>query len=610
MRTQQTERADVVADERRRILADSSLSEEEKARRIAELLAGLGRFDDKVEVEKRRQELDMARRLADKKQRRAEEEARKAREKDEKEAEKRRKKEEMQAALQEERKQQQEQQQHLQAASLAPSDTSAAVGTTAPVNASGEVDPAMAERLQRIESTLLAMQLASTAWRETAYIDPLDATDSRYLHDTELVVVEEADMQPSVRFLHRFAVSFLRLIHALPASSALSASLPPLTVQLASSLPASTRPSCAYKNSFHYSSARRALYLRRERAEDVGAFLCVLISAVAHAMAETEARDDVRRRKAKEDRARDRALRQQAEESKDAGLSAERLEREEHRQRWEAEEVREVDRTWDDRDPRFQRHLHRMHQCVMADYFYAASTPTPANSLRWPLTGTTSESANPSSLPDTVGLAASEAAVSAVFDMHPAAATSTTPPTSLLSSTLYSHLPNFSTSRVLARLTQYSVFTHHSQLASYLRALEHGQSSKDRERWEQRVLGGGQWGGRRQREQLGEEEAGEVEDELNERLVEVVRLMYVTTAECDQQADEDKRRTEASEAVDEKEQEKRAAVMCDKRWRLHALLRERDELMARLRNLQKAQGMTKPEAQSSHAQQSADETVV
>ena len=601
LRALQSERATAVADERRRILADSSLSEEEKARRMGELLTGLGRFEDKVEWERRRQEADMARKVEERKRKRAEDEATKGREKDEKEAEKRRKKEEMQAALQEERKQQQELQQALDTYPLA--DAGATASSTAAVV--GVVDPNMVERLQRIESTLLAMQSASTAWRETAYIDPLDATDPRYLHDTQLVVVEEADMQPSVRFLHRFAVSFLRLVHALPASSALPATLPPLTVHLASSLPPSSHTSCTYKNSFHYTPASRALYIRKERADDVGAFLCVLVSAVAHVMAETEAREEVRKRKAKEDRAREKVRQQRPlEETKESEpaltvLPSEELAREEDRQRWEAEEQREVDRTWDDRDPRFQRHLHRMHHCVMADYFYAASPPSPSNSLRWPLTDPASEPIDSKQQPDTVGLAANDAAVLAVMDLHPAAASSTTPPTSLLSSTLYSHLPHFSTSRMLTRLTHYSTFTHHSQLASYLRALEHSQSDRDRERWEQRLLGGGQWGGQRQRERLGEEEASEVEDELNERLVEVVRLSYVTTAECEKEEEAEKKRTEAGEAVDEKERDKRATAICDKRWRLHVLLREQDELVARIRNLQEAQNGTRQTSASS-----------
>ena len=602
LRAQQSDRAATVAEERQRILADSSLSEDEKARRIAELLAGLGKFDDRQDWERRKQDAEMARKMDDRKRKKREDEERKAKEKADKEAEKAKKREEMQAALQEERKQHQEQLQQVQGAASLPQSNAA---TTAVSAAVGAVDPAMAERLQRIESALLAMQSASTAWRETAYIDPLDATDPRYLHDTQLLIVDDSDMQPSVRFLHRFAVSFLRLVHALPASSALSATLPPLTVQLASSLPPSVHPSCTYKNSFHYSAATRALYIRKERAEDVGAFLCVLVSAVAHVMAETEAREEVRKRKAKEDRARDRARQQQPQqpleetkesESRAVVVSTEELAREEARQRWEAEQQREVDRTWDDRDPRFQRHLHRMHQCVMADYFYAASPPTASNTLRWPLTDTASQSTESEQQPATVAQAADEAAVSAVVELHPAAATSTTPTNSLLSSTLYSHLPNFSTSRLLTRLRQYSTFEQHSQLASYLRALEHSQSTKDRERWEQRLLGGGQWGGTRQREQLDEQDAGEVEDELNERLVEAVRLMYVTTAEYERDEADDKRRTEAGEAVDEKERDKRAAAMRDKRWRLHALSREREELMSRLRNLQEARGGNKTSA--------------
>ena len=355
LRTQQAERATTVADERKRILADSSLSEEEKVGRIAELLAGLGRFDDKVEWEKRRQEAEMARKMEERKKRKADEEERRTKEKEEKEAEKRKKKEKMQTALQEERKELHEQQQQLHGSSTA-SQSDAVTAASSGSSVVAVVDPAMTERLQRIESTLLAMQSASTTWRETAYIDPLDATDPRYLHDTELVVVEESDMQPSVRFLHQFAVSFLRLVHALPSSStaaSLPAAVPPLTVHLASSLPASTHPSCTYRNSFHYVPGTRSLYIRKERAEDVGAFLCVLISAVAHVVAETEAREEVRKRKAKQDRIREKAIKQQAEqqqqqqlqeegETKDGEaavgvLSAEELAREEARQRWEAE---------------------------------------------------------------------------------------------------------------------------------------------------------------------------------------------------------------------------------------------------------------------------------
>ena len=561
----------------------------------------------------------MARKVEERRRKKAAEEERKAKEKEDKEAEKRRKKEEMQAALQEEKKQQQEQQQQLQESSSNLRSGSSTASSASAVSVA-VADPDMAERLQRIESTLLAMQSASTAWRETAYIDPLDATDPRYLHDTELVVVHDSEMQPSVRFLHRFAVSFLRLVHALPSSS-LPTALPPLTVHLASSLPASVHPSCAYKNSFHYSAAVRALYIRRERAEDVGAFLCVLVSAVAHVMAETEARDEVGRRKAKEDRKRakaDKLLAEQPtqpppEETKDgetvtAMVSAEEVAREEERQRWEAEEQREVVRTWDDRDARFQRHHHRMQQCVMADYFYAASPQTPTNSLRWPLTeadSTPAAETNPQ--PETVGQTVSGAAVSAVMDLHPPAATSTTPPTSLLSATLYSHLPNFTSSRVLGRLANYSAYTHHTQLTAYLRALDQSHAAKAADRYQQhypRLPGSAAGGG----QQLGVWEAGEVLDECNERLVEVVRVLWVGTAECERAEADERARVEAGEGGgDEKEREKRSVELRDKRWRLTALLRERDELMARLRNLQEADDANGSGTHSLFTQQAAVE---
>ena len=101
----------------------------------------------------------------------------------------------------------------------------------------------------------------------------------------------------------------------------------------------------------------------------------------------------------------------------------------------------------------------------------------------------------------------------------------TPPPAPLLSSTLYSHLPNLSTSRLLTRLPKCSTLTRHSQLASYLCALERSTAMTTRIESDG---SSGCWvtatGAGCEREQLGEQDPGEVEDELNDLLHFAVQL--------------------------------------------------------------------------------------
>ena len=592
MEKAQAAAAGELAEKQRRILSDQSMTEEEKAAAMRSLLDGLHRFDEKVAGEAARQEEEMRRRMEEKRRKKMAAEEQKA------QAEHAAKDDLAQAAI---RAQQQQQQTILPSPSASVPTTAEPTPATSPSTLAAQDADAQAQ-LSRIEQLVVSLHSDALTWQKTAYTDEADSTDARLIAEegAGLALVPLTSLTPSQAYLHRFALSLLHLFHSLHSipHPTHGSSAPP-TLLLASSLPAPSHPCCAYRHVLSYDEALHALCVRVERMEEVGRFIAVVVHGTAHVMAEWEVRAEVRKRAWKARKRSARAEDREEEKGEKDGVEAE----EEERLRWEREERKEVDRSGDDRDPRFLRHLHRLQSTLMADLFFASSNQPSASALLPPLPASALEEElrDEGRVTATLAAAASSSAVTALLiQLSPAGQALPVSP-----SDLCSHLPHFSASRVLARLSRYSAFSQHSALMTYLADLEramHQRQVQDRVELQERLgrvdpalvrSGSARWKVQEEEEERGGVEwVDQAEDELNGRLGEVVEQWWRVKGEIEAgeramgEVDVEDDTALGKQARDSRQQ--RADELREKRWRLACLVEEKDNIMAQLRQCQQA----------------------
>ena len=597
-----------VAEKRRRLLADGSMTDEEKARAMRGLLDGVHRFDEKQAKEAARQEEDMRRRMLERKQLKQQktlgQAAQEKQAAQQAEAEHASKDEQAQAAI--------ARAQQLQLQRAAPpvpaTSPSASTAPTPPSHPPAQ-DAAASAQLLRVQELLRSLHSDALAWREAAYTDEADGSDARFIAEegtNRLALVPLTSLTPSQAYLHRFTLFLLHSLHSRnPTAHPTGSSFTPPTLLLASTLPAPSHPCCAHRHVLWHDGGAHALCVRVERMEEVGRFVGLALHGMAHVMAEGEAREEVRRR-AWRGRRKDgyrtvvRELKEEVEvkEGEAQGEAAEEKE-EEERLRWELEEARLVERCWDDRDRRFLRHLQRLQADALADLFSAAAQPSSTASSLLPTAlamAAVDDEGKAVQEGGGAGLVASAsfAASSAVLSREPVGAAEQAAAVSASPAALCTPLPHTSAARTLARLSTYSAFAQHSQLTSYLAQLEQQTAQRrlqDRAEAEERLLrvdpalaraDAARWMGGRE----GGEEGGlvwleEAEDELNVRLGCVVEQWWRLKAAV--------AAAEEGSAAAGADAEPRLREM---RWQLAQLVAEKDALMTQLRHCQRARDST------------------
>ena len=581
----QAESAADVEEAQQRILNDEAMTDEQKAVAIEGLLASLSAFDERVAREQQQQSDAMQRKLDAKRRKKDEADALKTQgvhgAKDQ--------------LMQEALRAQQEQQATMRPAPAAAASTTPAVAeATAP-----PPDAGTQAQLDRIEGMVRALHADALSWRAGAYTDDADARDPRFLANDRLTLVPLASLTPAQAFLHRFGQSLLHLLHSLhPIPHPSSTSPSPPSLLLASSLPPPPHSCCALHHVLAYDSVGHALCVRVERLEDVGRFVSAVVHGAAHLGTEGEVRREVRRRAGKEARKREARKQSQKDGTGEEKAEDDETAVEEARVRWEKEEKAEVDRCWDDRDARFQRRLHRLHAAVMADLFFASNADTAARTLRPlpPAEASQSEAEVPEA--GTLAEAAMRDASASLVTLHPLAGSAAAVAAS--SPALYSHLPSFSAGRLLARLSRYSAFAQQSELLSYLAALERQVHTRDHERRaalherlpllaSRSAAHSARWSTEPPPDGAVEgDEVDDVEDELNARLAAAVQQWWPLKEEMEsgERAKAEAASREQPEADEVREERER--LLEQSRWKMAGLMREKDEIMARLRHCQHA----------------------
>ncbi|XP_078608959.1 uncharacterized protein LOC144880579 isoform X5 [Branchiostoma floridae x Branchiostoma japonicum] len=103
----------------------------------------------------------------------------------------------------------------------------------------------------------------------------LDIKDAQWLCSGDLMAVDINDLTPSHFVVYRFGVFITQLLSRHLGS-------PEVTLLLASNLPPNDYERNAFRHSFMYQSAKKILFIRKERMESVGEFVVVLLHCLAH----------------------------------------------------------------------------------------------------------------------------------------------------------------------------------------------------------------------------------------------------------------------------------------------------------------------------------------
>eukprot|EP00455_Lapot_gusevi_P016111 TRINITY_DN1823_c0_g1_i8.p1 TRINITY_DN1823_c0_g1~~TRINITY_DN1823_c0_g1_i8.p1 ORF type:complete len:898 (-),score=319.97 TRINITY_DN1823_c0_g1_i8:163-2823(-) len=153
---------------------------------------------------------------------------------------------------------------------------------TAMANNQAQAGVPVLGKLSQIETMLQKLLVAEGvdehASSETVpgeYVDPKD--EVFVCEGKEPRIVDPSELNARKFVIYRFGVFLLDLIH-----SSWHDHSKPITLLLAHTLPPHSLTHNAFRNSVHYQPATRTLFVRHERAEDVGEFTLILMHALAH----------------------------------------------------------------------------------------------------------------------------------------------------------------------------------------------------------------------------------------------------------------------------------------------------------------------------------------
>lgn len=148
----------------------------------------------------------------------------------------------------------------------------------------------LTEQLARVSGQVAELTSGAQQWRQRLFVSDKDSNDMEYRPHTHSDAPDACDLSSlsSSHFvLWRFGVLLVGALHRLgltrtPPVANRGAVALPVTLRLAASLPASQHPQTAYRNSFLYDAERNSLWIRRQRLENVGEFVLVLLHCLAH----------------------------------------------------------------------------------------------------------------------------------------------------------------------------------------------------------------------------------------------------------------------------------------------------------------------------------------
>jgi len=388
------------------------------------------------------------------------------------------------------------------------------------------------QRIQSIEQMVSTLQTESSTWRGEVFIDSKDAHDPTFQPsgtEPQLATVAELDAKSLV--LYRFGIHLIDLLFAAGlAECPVNGTDPrsthtPLQLLLASALPPNPHTHTAFINSCQFNAEKGILFMRKQRLNDVGEFILVLIHACAHITTQA--------RKQRNDKENHTDTLNRAAQPNGSGNDG-------------ATHPSSSSLMWDDRHPDFIRHFHSCLQFLCADIFYtnAAKALQAAPHLisltqdstmhGMQIEGRTTSaegdiyhrdgSASSAVASSSVGSSVLSVAIDSLLDFHPITAPagvgmdrSMTMPTSMsmsmsmamplsgvgvsrvsdVSICLPVRWSEYSESRLLSRLGAYSSFAdsfhlRHSlqQLESHQRAREHAREVNEARTFRQRSVRG------------------------------------------------------------------------------------------------------------------------
>jgi hypothetical protein len=177
------------------------------------------------------------------------------------------------------------------------------------------------DTMARIESMVAKIEHAGEGvGRPALYVDDRDTMEFTESGKSSPEHCDPSVITSRAFVVYRFGVALIKIFSDMQSSKAgKEGSVKPVRLLLATSLPRNPHQSVAYRNSFHYTAHDHTLFIRRERLEEVGEFVLVLLHSLAHVAA--------------------------AEKAGDAG--------------------------WDDASPAFAKELHAMLRVVCADLFFS-----------------------------------------------------------------------------------------------------------------------------------------------------------------------------------------------------------------------------------------------
>jgi hypothetical protein len=429
------------------------------------------------------------------------------------------------------------------------------------------------QTMAKLEGSVNKLALDQVAYRDQAYVDSKDATDPTYAADAkissadDITICSANELDTRSLVLYRFGVSLIKLLHNFnfietPANA--TKALPvttPIQLLIAKSLPNNPHQLVAFKNSFHWCAHKNTLFIRKQRLAEAGEFILVLLHCVSHITAEAKLLNN-------------KPSKSEAKESPAATAA------------------------WDDRSKIFVESFHRCLKLICGDLFYQSSSK---------IRHVNTEIDEKSNVPvESLGVSVREAALDELIELHPAGSAHG----SLISGA--TSVTDFENYKLLERLNEYQAFQAEAKLRTHLIELERAATQRETAR---QIKEGKSFRLKTQRRvenvnaanasaEMNEDRSwlelpdnseenlasglDDLADQLNSSLTEVVSQLYNCSANLN--ALEGKR-VEASTQPGAANNTNLGVIETDiekERLNLQNLSKDKDRIIARLRNIQTA----------------------